>query len=99
MTKGRKTTFEERVEIVQYCIAHDRNYAQTAEQDQVSYQQARNYIVKYEAGGVEALRDNRGKRESPDAMSELEKLRAEVKILKTEKFLKVSKRIDLLLTR
>lgn len=85
MTKGRKTTFEERVEIVQYCIAHDHNYAQTAEQYQVSYQQARNYIVKYEAGGVEALRDNRGKRKSPDKMSELEKLRAEVKILKAEK--------------
>lgn len=66
MTKGRKTTFEERVEIVQYCIAHDRNYAQTAEQYHVSYQQARNYIVKYEAGGVEALRDNRGKRKRPD---------------------------------
>ena len=32
MTKGRKTTFEERLEIVQYCIAHDRNSAQTAEQ-------------------------------------------------------------------
>ena len=32
MTKGRKTTFEERIEIVQYCIAHDRNSAQTAEQ-------------------------------------------------------------------
>ena len=61
MTKGRKTTFEERV------------------------QQARNYIVKYEAGGVEALRDNRGKRKRPDEMSELEKLRAEVKILKAEK--------------
>ena len=85
MTKGRKTTFEERVEIVQYCIAHDRNYAQTAEQYRVSYQQARNYIVKYEAGGVEALRDNRGKRKRPDEMSELEKLRAEVKILKAEK--------------
>ena len=85
MTKGRKTTFEERVEIVQYCIAHDRNYAQTAEQYQVSYQQARNYIVKYEAGGAEALRDNRGKRKRPDEMSELEKLRAEVKILKAEK--------------
>lgn len=85
MTKGRKTTFEERVEIVQYCIAHDRNYAQTAEQYQVSYQQARNYIVEYEAGGVEALRDNRGKRKRPDEMSELEKLRAEVKILKQRK--------------
>ena len=85
MTKGKKTTFEERVEIVQYCIAHDRNYAQTAGQYQVSYQQARNYVVKYETNGVEALRDNRGKHKSPDQMSELEKLRAEVKILKAEK--------------
>ena len=41
MTKGRKTTFEERVEIVQYCIAHDHNYAETAEKYEVSYQQAR----------------------------------------------------------
>ena len=75
MTKGRKTTFEERVEIVQYCIAHDHNYAQTAEQYQVSYQQARNYIVKYEAGGVEALKDNRGKRKSPDKMHIPQELR------------------------
>ena len=85
MTKGRKTSFEERVEIVQYCIAHDRNYAKTAEQYQVTYQQARSYTAKYETGGVEALRDNRGKRKSPDEMNELEKLRAEVKILKAEK--------------
>ena len=62
-----------------------RNYAKTAEQYQVSYQQARSYTVKYETGGVEALRDNRGKRKSPDEMNELEKLRAEVKILKAEK--------------
>ena len=85
MTRGRKTTFEERVEIVQYCIAHDHNYAKTSEQYQVSYQQARSYTVKYETGGVEALRDHRGKRKSPDEMNELEKLRAEVKILKAEK--------------
>ena len=25
--KGRKTTFEERVEIVQYCIKHSHNYS------------------------------------------------------------------------
>lgn len=85
MTKGRKTTFEERVEIVQYCIAHDRNYAETAIKYQVSYQQARSYTVKYESGGVEALKDNRGKRKNPDEMNELEKLRAEVKILRAEK--------------
>ncbi len=85
MTKGRKTTFEERVEIVQYCIAHDHNYIKTAEKYQVSYQQARSYTIKYESGGVEALRDNRGKRKNPDEMDELEKLRAEVKILRAEK--------------
>lgn len=85
MTKGRKTTFHERVEIVQHCISHDHNYAQTSEKYQISYQQARNYTVKYEAGGVEALRDKRGKRKNPDDMNELEKLRAEVKILRAEK--------------
>lgn len=85
MGRGRKTTFDERVEIVQYCIAHGRNYSETAEKFQVSYQQARSYLIKYEARGIEALKDNRGKRKVPGDMSELEKLRAEVKILKAEK--------------
>ncbi len=85
MTKGRKTSFEERVEIVQYCISHDRNYAETARKYNVSYQQARNYTVKYEAGGVEALRDGRGRTKPKEEMSELERLRAENKILQAEK--------------
>lgn len=29
MTKGITTTFNERIEIVQYCIAHNHNYAET----------------------------------------------------------------------
>ena len=85
MTKGRKTTFDERVEIVQYCIAHDHNYAETAEKYEVSYQQARSYTVKYEEGGVEALRDRRGREKPQEEMSELERLRAENKILRAEK--------------
>ena len=85
MTKGRKTTFEERVEIVEYCIAHDRNYAETAEKYGVSYQQARNYTIKYEKSGVEGLKDNRGRRKPEDEMNELEKLRAEVKLLRAAK--------------
>lgn len=85
MTKGRKTSFDERVEIVQYCIAHDHNYAETAARYKISYQQARNYTVKYEAGGVEALRDRRGRTKPMDEMSELERLRAENKILRAEK--------------
>lgn len=85
MTKGRNTTFDERVEIVQYCIAHNHNYSETAEKHQISYQQARNYTIKYESDGVEALKDSRGKRKSKEQMNELEKLRAENKILRAEK--------------
>ena len=85
MTKGRKTTFDERVEIVQYCIAHDHNYAETAAKFGVSYQQARSYTVKYEAGGVDALQDRRGRSKPVEEMSELEKLRAENRILRAEK--------------
>jgi transposase-like protein len=85
MTKGRTTTFDERIEIVQYCISHDHNYTETSEKYQVSYQQARNYTVKYEIGGVDSLRDNRGKRKSENKMTELERLRAENRLLRAEK--------------
>lgn len=85
MKTGRKTTFNERIEIVQYCIAHNRNYAETAEKYKISYQQARNYTIKYESDGVTALKDNRGKRKTEDQMSELERLRAENKLLRAEK--------------
>jgi len=85
MTNGRNTTFDERVEIVQYCIAHDHNYTETAAKYSISYQQARNYTVKYETGGVEALRDRRGRTKPLEEMSELEKLRAENRILRAAK--------------
>ncbi|WP_408643216.1 helix-turn-helix domain-containing protein [[Clostridium] polysaccharolyticum] len=55
--------------MVQYCIAHNHNYNETAEKYQVSYQQARNYTVKYETGGVQALNDNRGKRKNITEMN------------------------------
>lgn len=85
MTRGRKTTFDERIEIVQYCIAHNHNYTETSEKFEISYQQARNYTIKYEDKGVEALYDRRGKRKPENEMSELEKLRAENRILRAEK--------------
>ncbi|MBC2459258.1 MULTISPECIES: helix-turn-helix domain-containing protein [Clostridium] len=85
MIKGRKTTFEERVEIVQYCIAHEHNYKETSEKYQISYQQARGYTVKYEKVGIDGLQDRRGKCKPEAEMNELEKLRAENKILRAEK--------------
>ena len=85
MTEGRKTTFEERVEIASYCISYDHNYAETSEKFKVSYQQARNYTIKYESGGVTALQDNRGKRKPEDSLTEMEKLRAELKLEKAKR--------------
>lgn len=84
MTKGRKTTYEERVEIVTYCIEHQNNYAETAQKYQVSYQQVYSWINKYETDGVDALQDKRGKRKPMDKMSEIEKLRAQNKLLEAK---------------
>lgn len=39
MINGRKTTYQERIEIVQYTIANELNYAQAIEKYDVSYQQ------------------------------------------------------------
>ena len=58
---------------------------ETAAKFGVSYQQARSYTVKYEAGGVDALNDRRGRAKSIEEMSELEKLQAENRILRAEK--------------
>ncbi len=84
MTKSRETTFDERIEIVRYCIEHDDNYAETAEKYGISYQQARSYTLKYKERGVEALVDRRGKRKDISEMTEEERLRAENKLLKAK---------------
>lgn len=95
MTKGRATTYNERVEIVKFCIEHQHNYAHTAEKFQVSYQQVYTWTNKYLKSGVEALQDGRGKRKHEDKMSELEKLRAQNKLLQAEN-LRKQMEIDLL---
>ncbi|EGW37309.1 helix-turn-helix domain-containing protein [Desulfosporosinus sp. OT] len=84
MTKGRATTYDERVEIVKYCIEHQNDYAETASKFQVSYQQVYFWTNKYLKYGVGKLQDRRGKRKSEDEMSEVEKLRAQNKLLEAE---------------
>lgn len=84
MTKGRTTTYDERITIVKYCIEHQNNYAKTAKKFQVSYQQVHSWTSKYLKYGIEALQDKRGKRKSEDEMSEVEKLRAQNKLLEAE---------------
>jgi transposase-like protein len=84
MTNGRTTTFEERIEIVKYCIEHNRNYSETAEKFQISYQQVWNWVVKYDKSDVDGLTDRRGKRKPKDQLTELEKLKAQNKLLEAK---------------
>lgn len=73
----RKTTIEERKEIVEYCLKNNRNYKETASIYQVSYNQVYSWIKKYEINGEEGLLDKRGHHKTDDEVDELEKLRRE----------------------
>ena len=84
MTKGRKTTQEERAQIVAFCIAHGKDYALTVETYQVSYQQIYSWVRKYEAAGVDGLVDRRGKTKPEDELTEAERLRQENRMLQAK---------------
>lgn len=84
MTKGRKTTQEERVEIVAFCIEHGKNYGLTIETYKVSYQQIYSWVQKYEEKGVEGLTDRRGKAKPENELTEEDRLRQENKILQAK---------------
>ncbi len=84
MTKGRKTTLEERIEIVTYCIENGKNYPATIEKYGVSYQQIYSWVRKYEEKGVDGLKDGRGRTKPVEEMNEVEKLQAENRLLKAQ---------------
>ena len=84
MNKGRKTTKEERIEIVSFCIETGKNYGLTMEKYGVSYQQIYSWIRKYEEQGVDGLNDRRGKSKPEDMLTEADKLRMENKILQAK---------------
>ena len=84
MTKGRKTTQEERAQIVAFCIEHGTDYALTVETYKVSYQQIYSWVKKYEVAGVDGLVDRRGKGKPEDKLTEAERLRQENKILQAK---------------
>lgn len=73
----RKTTIEERKEIVEYCINHNRNYKDTASLYDVSYSQVYSWVKKYDANGEDSLIDKRGHHKTDDEVDELERLRRE----------------------
>ena len=73
----RKTTIEERKEIVDYCINHNRDYKGTASIYDVSYSQVYSWVKKYDAQGEDGLTDRRGRHKTDEEVDELERLRRE----------------------
>jgi len=84
MTKGRKTTLEERLAIVEDHIRNGSNYAETARKFNVSYGQVYQWVQKYKDKGLDGLKDNRGRTKPESEMTENERLRAENRMLKAE---------------
>lgn len=80
----RKTTQEERKEIVEYCIGHGNDYKGTAALYEVSYSQVYSWVKKYREWGESGLEDRRGRQKSDEELSELERLERENKRLKRQ---------------
>ncbi|WP_084402938.1 helix-turn-helix domain-containing protein [Paenibacillus antarcticus] len=81
MNKGRKTTFEERIEIVQYTIANGLDYQKAIVKYGVSYQQVYAWVRRYQVGSENALKDNRGRNKPVEELDEHERLKLRIKEL------------------
>ena len=80
----RKTTFEERIEVVEYVVKHKHSYTEAAEHFQVSYQQARSWVLKAKNGGYEGLVDNRGHHKPESELTDLDKANLRIRQLEAE---------------
>ena len=88
MTKGRDTTYEERIAFVRECIENGYNYTEIAEKYKVGYQQIYTWVQKYKKNGEDALKDRRGRRKKDcKPQTEEERLRLENATLKRQLYL------------
>ncbi|WP_426350384.1 transposase [Alloiococcus sp. CFN-8] len=90
MTSSRKTTQEERIQIVKECLENGSNYGDTAIKYNVSYQQVYTWVKLYSELGYDGLEDRRGKRTvEQKPRSEVEDLK--IKLAKLEHELYMTK--------
>ena len=85
--KSRKTTIEERLEIVNYVLSNDNDYKGAADKYTVPYASVYNWVKKYNEHGEEGLKDSRGRPSSNGPKKELtieEKQAIEIEKLKNE---------------
>ncbi|MBV7392492.1 helix-turn-helix domain-containing protein [Enterococcus sp. ALS3] len=81
-SKATKTSIKERIEIVHFTLAHEKDYQAAMKKYGISYQQVYTWVKKYEACGTQGLQDKRGRNQTIDELSELEQLKLENKRLK-----------------
>jgi transposase-like protein len=69
--KSRKTSFEERLEIVKYVLDNNNDYKGAADKYGVPYANVYNWVKKYLEHGETGLRDSRGRTSSSTTKKEL----------------------------
>ena len=86
--KARPTTQEERLEIVQSCIERGMSYSEAAVKYRVSYQQVRNWVLRFKEQGEAGLEDRRGQRKKDQTpRTREEELEQRIAQLEHEKYL------------
>lgn len=83
--KSRKTTLEERIEIVKYALDNNNDYKRAADKFLVPYANVYNWVKMYNEQGEEGLKFHRGHpKNSIIELTELEKKDLEIAKLKLE---------------
>jgi len=81
--KSRKVNYEEKLEIVKYCTKTDLNYKKTAAKYSVPYIQVYTWVKKYRLEGKIGLKDNRGRNKPKVVLTDEEKLKHEIEVLRS----------------
>ena len=85
--KSRKTTIEERLEIVNYVLTNDNDYKGAAYKYSVPYANVYKWVKKYNERGEDGLSDSRGRpssKEPKHELTDIEKKDIEIEKLKQE---------------
>lgn len=85
--RSRKTTIEERIEIVKYVIENNNDYKGAADKYAVPYTNVYQWVKKYQEQGESGLNDRRGRPSShprKESLSEIEKLQIELEAEKAK---------------
>jgi len=85
--KSRKTTLEERLEIVNYVLDNNNDYKGAADKYSVPYANIYKWVKKYNESGEDGLSDSRGRpssKEPKHELSDIEKKDIEIEKLKKE---------------